>query len=359
VFIVFGIGQMDSGALLMMQQDLLFVGDEVTALKGVAGNGGAGYGQLQCQVQLDRGINDSIEAEDLLFPVGVLGVAAHTDSGVLIRGEFRTTEEEGVSTLGKIHPGECSSFDNQVETGLLKSFLEAEDLVEETWPFRISFLQGQGEHFDLGPRYIWREALRGAMDLDTDFLPRNQPAWISKAVEHPATDIFDDVTKLYKLTLSTKVSAALIAGVAGKEGSVGGENLIGEEAQKLGDLHQHMKDPIVEFLPQPVLKVGDGGLTGQMLFIDTGILPVVFPPVPVTECEEETFHVGVFFKVAEEFQQEEAHRVIGKAPQAVLMRDDGADEGKIHQGGDKAGQAPYDVPVVPHLDVAAFIGVAG
>ena len=83
------------------------------------------------KLQLDGGIDDGIEAEDLLFAIGVLGVATYTDAGIEVRRQFGAAEEEGVSAFGEIHLGEQSSLDHQIETGLLEGFLETEDLIED------------------------------------------------------------------------------------------------------------------------------------------------------------------------------------------------------------------------------------
>lgn len=48
--------------------------------------------------------------------------------------------------------------------------------------------------------------------------------------EDSSSDIFDEALELDGLTLFTEVSAALVVGVGGKEGTIGGEDVEGEKA---------------------------------------------------------------------------------------------------------------------------------
>ena len=58
-------------------------------------------------------------------------------------------------------------------------------------------------------------------------------------------DGFDDAFELDKLTLTREIGAALVPGIGGKKGSIGGKYPIGEKPQEFCDFYQHMEDLVV------------------------------------------------------------------------------------------------------------------
>jgi hypothetical protein len=94
VFIILGIGKIYLGGFSMVREDLLFVGDKVPSLFGIACDGTAGYREFQPQIHLDGGIDEGVEAEDLLLAIWVLGVTANADPGIHVGGEFRAAKKE-------------------------------------------------------------------------------------------------------------------------------------------------------------------------------------------------------------------------------------------------------------------------
>lgn len=85
--------------------------------------------------------------------------------------------------------------------------------------------------------------------FDTDFFSGDDSRWIIKPIEDSLPDIFNNAFKLDKFAVRTEIGAALIAGVGGKEGAVGSNDLIGEETKTFSDFYQDMEDMIVEFFP--------------------------------------------------------------------------------------------------------------
>lgn len=67
------------------------------------------------------------------------------------------------------------------------------------------------------------------------------------------------------------------------------------------------------------------------------------------------FHVGVLFQVAEQFQQKETDRVIGKAEGLICVSYNGADKGEIYQGRDKSGKPANNPAIRVDFDIPALV----
>lgn len=358
-FIVLGISKMDPGIDLMIGGDLLLVGDEVAPLKGIPCQGGAGHGELDSEIHLNGGVDHGVVAEDFLLPVGVLGISSNSDLGVEIRGELRAAEVEGVVGSHEDDLGEYPSFDSDIEAGVPELILETEDAVEGVVRIGIGLLKCEHEDLHLGPWLIGRKAGRGAFDLDAHLLSQNQPGRIPESAKHPPADVVDDALKGDGVTLSAEVGAALVAGVGGKEGAVGGDDLVGEKAQKLDDSDQDMEDAVVEVLSQSGLEVGEGCLAGDMTVADARIDPIVFSSDRIIEQLAEGLEVAELLQMAEELKEKEADRVVGHTHQAVLVGHNGTKEGEVDKGRDHAGEAPDDPSAGIDLDVSTLVAVIG
>jgi hypothetical protein len=92
-----------------------------------------------------------------------------------------------------------------------------------------------------------------------------------------------------------------------------------------------VKDLIVKLLPQPFFKVFESGLTGNVLAGDPGVKTKVFPASPSCSASTKAFMSAYFSRWQEEMQQKKADGIVGKTDQAIFMRDDRTDEGKIYQ----------------------------
>lgn len=75
-----------------------------------------------------------------------------------------------------------------------------------------------------------------------------------------------------------------------------------------------------------------------MGIFDTSIESIRFSFFPVSDYFYEGLHVREFFKVAEQFKQEQAHRIIGESKDLVFMGDNRSNKGEIYQGSDKSGK---------------------
>ena len=345
-----------------MVQDLDFVADKVSAFFSVSGDGGAGHRQFCSDVQLDGGIDNGIESEDLLGAVGILGVSSDADSRIEIVGHFGTPEGEGISFRGipQDNIREDSSLDDQIEARLLKFFLEAEYLVEDARFFRIGLAKAKGNDlyfgsFDFG---IDREAPGGAFDLYTHFFEKRLPVRRVQAVEDPSADFIDNADEFDTVALFFEPGAALVSGIGGKEGPIGGDDLIGEKTEQFGNLHQDMKYPVVKILSQSHLEVGEGGFTGALFKADSGIKAVMPAPFPVPDYLHEGLHIRKLFDMPEEIQDKKANGIIGGSRYGVLMSDKGTDKGKIYQGGYKPCEPSFYSTVGVDADIPPFITVS-
>jgi hypothetical protein len=358
-FVVLGIREMDAGVDLMMGSDLILVGDEVMPLKGISCQGGAGHGELDAEVHLDGGVDHGVVAEDLLFPVGILGISSDSDLGVKIRREPGTAEVKGVIGSHENDPGEDASFDAHIKAGFSKLILETKDPVEGVGPVRIRLLKGESEDFHFGPRLIRGKPGGGALHLDANLLSQDQLRGIPEPAKHPSSDMVDDALKGNGFAFFAEVGTSPVAGVGWKQGAVRGDDLVGEKSEELDDPDQDMKDAVVEIFSQPGLEVGKGGQAGDVTVMDARIEPVMPSPVRILEQVAEGLEITEFIEVTEEFEQEEADRIIGHTHQAVLVGHNGTDEGEVDQGRDHAGESAYDPPAGIDLDVSTFVSVVG
>jgi len=59
--------------------------DVLVSLPGVSGDGDTGNGQFNAEGEFHRSCNDSIEAKDFFFAVGIFRVSSYSDAGFRIR----------------------------------------------------------------------------------------------------------------------------------------------------------------------------------------------------------------------------------------------------------------------------------
>jgi len=338
-----------------MLEDLLFDGNKLVSLLGIAGDGEASHRQFDTQSELDSGADDGVIAEDFLFAIWILGIPSYTDSGLCIGGQLWATKEEGVDLLCEVNLLDDARFDDEIEACALEPFLEAKDLIEGARVLGIGLLETQGEQFDLGPLDIFGEVRGWALEFDADLFSGDDFCGIIESVADSSVDVVYEPFELDRLTHLAEVGAAFVSGVCGEEGAIQGEDLIGDEAKELGDLHQDVEDLVVELFSQALLEIGEGGATRHIGVADAGVEPIMFAFFLIPDDFYKAFHVGEFFEVSKELQKKEAHRVIGKTNERVFMSDDGAHEGEVHQGADKAGQTSYDASVGVDFDMAALV----
>ena len=216
------------------------VGDKMFALFGVACQGGAGHGQFQSKLELDRGIDHSIKSEYLLLSVGVLRIASNSDPGIHVGGELRATKEEGV-IFGNVIDGDSgndASLEDEIEACGLKFFLEVEDLIEDTTgPARrlcgeavgVSLLKAKGQDLHLGSGDIRGKPVGRAVCPDADFFAHDNFARISEAVKDALSDVIDDTSELDVLTDFAEIGATFVPGIGWEKGAVGSQDFKGNK----------------------------------------------------------------------------------------------------------------------------------
>jgi len=121
-----------------------------------------------------------------------------------------------------------------------------------------------------------------------------------------------------------------------------GQDFEGDHFHVMEEAHQDMKDVIVSFVSNALAEVGKGSFGGDVLN-NTGIAPVVFPPVLIPKHRQKGVHVRVVVNMPEQVQEKECHRVIaGRTEDAVGIRRHGPDKREVNQRGDHTGiSAPY------------------
>lgn len=193
------------------------------------------------------------------------------------------------------------------------------------------------------------------MGFDTHFLTRNDAFGFSQSPSNSLPDVFDNTLELDGVTLIGKISTALVTGIGGKEGAVCCKDFIRKEPEEFGDFDEDMEDLIIEFFSQPVFEIRECSVTRQMSRVDTGIDPKMFPSIPIPNGMHEVLHGGISFKIAKEFDQKEAHGIVGEAGQGVLMGYDRSDKREVNQGSDESGKSTGDSAIGMNFDVAALI----
>lgn len=74
---------------------------------------------------------------------------------------------------------------------------------------------------------------------------------------------------------------------------------------------------------------------------------------------EEVLHRGKFFEKPKQFQQKDADRIIGPAPEGVFVSHESSYKRKIDERGNETGKATGNTPIRMDLNVTRFKGVSG
>jgi hypothetical protein len=190
-------------------------------------------------------------------------------------------------------------------------FLDSEDFAKRVRLFGISDFKRQSQHLDFGFKGPFRETSGGAIDTDLDLSAEGQALGILHLIEDPSSDIIDEALELHGLTLLTEVSAALVVRVGGKESTVGREDVKGEKTYEANDLNQDLRDFDIEGFSQAIFEVSEIGIRWDMRRRDTGIEAIMFSFLIIPEDGEESFQIGELLQISEQFQKEEAGRIVG------------------------------------------------
>lgn len=87
-----------------------------------------------------------------------------------------------------------------------------------------------------------------------------------------------------------------------------------------------MENLIIQVFAQTIFEMGKGAFSGNKLIADACIEPVVTSSNRIMKHLNKIFHVGKFFEIAEELQQEQADGVISKPQTLVLVSYNGPDK---------------------------------
>lgn len=81
------------------------------------------------------------------------------------------------------------------------------------------------------------------------------------------------------MALIAEISTAFITSPGRIEGAVMGEDFKGDHLEFMEDIHQDMKDFVIEFFAQTYAKIRESGFTGDTVIGDAGISAI--GPTPV------------------------------------------------------------------------------
>jgi len=136
------------------------------------------------------------------------------------------------------------------------------------------------------------------------------------------------------------------------EGAVMGEELEGNHFQVMEDAHQDMKDVIVSFFSDALPEVGKGSFGGDVGG-NAGIVPIFTPSFLIPQHRQKGVHVRMVVNIPEQVQEKEGHRIIaGRAEDAIGIRRQESDKGKVNQGGDHACISALRIPAGIDIDEA-------
>jgi hypothetical protein len=119
----------------------------------------------------------------------------------------------------------------------------------------------------------------------------------------PLTDAFDNIFELDKFTILAKVRTAFVSGIGRKKGSVGCNDFKRQKSQQISDVHEGLKDAVVQGFAQAVFEIGECGFTRDKVVINAGVEPVVVAFDRITQHIDKGFHVGILFDVSKKLQQ--------------------------------------------------------
>jgi hypothetical protein len=171
---------------------------------------------------------------------------------------------------------------------------------------------------------------------------------MGKTIEDTLPDFFGNILDGYPGTFITEVGAAFVSGPGMIEGAVMGEDLEGDHFEVMEEAHQDMKDVIVSLLSDALAEVGEGSFGGDV--VDNACMaPIFTSSFLLPKDRQKSIHVRVVVNIAEQVQEKERHRIIAGRPEdAVGIRRQRADKGKVNQRGDHTGISALYIP--PGID---------
>jgi len=157
---------------------------------------------------------------------------------------------------------------------------------------------------------------------------------MGKTIEDTLPDFFGDIWDGYSGTFITEVGAAFVSGPGRIEGAIMGEYLEGNHFEVMEGANQDMKDVVVSLLSDALAEVGEGSFGGDVVD-NAGIVPIFTPSFLLPQHRQKGVHVRMVVNIPEQVQEKERHRIIaGRPKDAVGIRRQRADKGKVNQGGD-------------------------
>lgn len=356
--IVFGVEQMNPGIGGMKAADLFLQGDELIPFLGIAGNGNATDGKFDAQLRFDRGCDDGVITEDLFGLVGVGRLAAHADAGVSIVRELGTAETECIGRFpderGNGNSMNVGLWKYQRQPEFSKWFLDAEEFeVVAVGGGKVfgGVFEGEGKDRNLGAFDVLREARIRAFGSDAALFAGNDLSGILDPVEDTVVDFLHDIVDSNRCARIVEVTAAAVTGSGRKQGSVGGLDVVAQEAELLNQGNEGVEDFLITALAKTPSEVRECGTARDGIVNYSGKGPIGLTQPGIAQDRAEVFDVGDLVEIAEEVENEQRDGIVaGSADNGVGIGGDGADEREIDDGSDEVRESAADGTVVVDMD---------
>jgi len=212
-----------------------------------AGNGDAADGKFDSQLRFDGSGNDGVVAEDLFGLVRVGGHAADADAGVSVIRELGTAETDQIECFSKEGGNQdcmnirLSKSENQ--TKLVQRLLDAKEfevIAVEGGEFFRGVFEGEGKDRDFRMFDVLGKVGIGAFGSDAAFFAEDNLSGILDPVEHAVTHLLHDIVDVDRGTGVVEVTATPITSGGGKQGAIGGLDVVAEEAELLDQGNEGM-----------------------------------------------------------------------------------------------------------------------
>jgi len=132
--------------------------------------------------------------------------------------------------------------------------------------FTIRKGQSEGKQFDFRFFDIIGESVTGTLGIDADFGSQVLFGHVVESIKNPVFYFTDDIFNRNAGALVTKVGTPLVSCPGRVKRAVVGEDFKGDHLQLVEDIDQDVKDFIIAEGAYPAFKIGESGLTGDIVW---------------------------------------------------------------------------------------------
>jgi len=365
--VVLGVEQMDFSIGAMESSDLFLERDEGIPFLGIAGDGDAADGKFDAQLRFDGCGNDGVVAEDLLGLIGIGGHAADADAGVSVVREFGAAKTDRIRCFSKEGGNQdfmnvgLSKSENQTEFG--ERFLDAEELeviAVDSGEYIGSVFKGEGKDCEFGAFDVLGEVGIGAFGTDAAFFAEDNLSGILDPVEHPVMDFLNDIVDGDRGAGVVEVTAASITSGGRKQGSVGSQESVTEEAEIFDQGNEGMESLLITADSDSATEVREGGAARNAIIRDSSKASIRTAQPGIAQDSAEVFDVGDLVEIAEQVEDEERDGVVARGSEnGIGIGGNGSDKREIDEGCDQLRESAADGAVVVDVDKSGMELITG